>query len=50
MQTFRLSVALTAYLRELDERHVVVEQKVLEHLRAAHLGRYFSVSEDRSGA
>lgn len=28
-----------AYLGEFDERHVVVEEKILEHLGSAHLGR-----------
>jgi len=29
---------LRAYLGEFNERHVVVKEKILEHLRAAHLG------------
>ena len=32
MQTLRLEKSVKAYLGEFDEGHVVVEQKVLEHL------------------
>jgi len=31
-------VSLKIYLGELDESHVVVEEKILEHLGTAHSG------------